>query len=119
MMGAGQIGTNELQSEIRKDLKSLGWSVRIFADVIFEEVYGDDGAEDMSVFYEKIKKHLSRKTTPPEKLIKYVDILRRHPDYKSVLGVTPIFVNSGELNKDFLNKMSDISKNISRGVVLD
>ncbi|HEM7578059.1 hypothetical protein OSB94_18925 [Proteus vulgaris] len=82
------MSTKEKQEEIKKILKTLGWSVFNLADLVHEEKYEPNGLErvdksEIKRLEEKIKKHLSRPTTKEEVLNYYLTILYSHPEYKN------------------------------------
>ncbi len=117
------MGTENKQAQIRDLLASLGWSIRQLADVIYEELYCDayedlQDAEPETVvnFYEKLKKHLSRKTTPAERLDEYLKVITEHPDYVSLkLNKVPIkYVGHSCLDDDFTKLLSEYSSELDR-----
>lgn len=91
------MSTKEKQEEIKKILKTLGWSIFKLADLLHEEIYELDCLErvdksEIKKLEEKIKKHLSRHTTKEEVLNHYLAILYAHPDYKNGhFNSTPTF----------------------------
>ncbi|WP_146194323.1 elongation factor Ts [Shewanella sp. BC20] len=85
------MGTAQKQKQIKELLSKLGLSIPNFAGLVYEALYIDDcgdlgvsDADEDRKFAEKIKKHLSRKTTPEEILDQYLEILAEQPGFEAL-----------------------------------
>lgn len=117
------MGTEEKQKQIQELRNSLGWSARKLADVLYEELYCNDyedlhdaDPEAVSKFYEKLKKHLTRKTTPIKRLDEYLKIVTEHPDYTALkLDKVPTkYVRHSCLDDEFTKRLSEFSLELDK-----
>lgn len=112
----GQI--KQLQDEINAMQKLLGWTKARLAEVIYCELNDEDDDEDASIqkFTASLKKKLTRDSTPPELLKRYIRIISNHDDYRKAgrvvanptrLGAVDISIlrGVGAASKQFLHDM--------------
>lgn len=111
--------TIKLQKQIKSILTEHKLSIKSFATYYFDEYEGKKEGfikenEDENTFYERFKKHLSRSTTRPELLNKYVDFLHTHDDVViRAEHIKPVSYMS--FDDDFKNKdMKDISERLQK-----
>lgn len=81
-MGTEQT-TLQLQAEIKRLIQRLGKSQNEAARFIYTETYEFDDEDEIKRFEGKFKKQLQRKTTKPEFLQTYLDILSRNYEARS------------------------------------
>lgn len=117
------MGTEQKQTQIQGLLSSLGWSVRQLADVVYEELYCDDyedlqdvDPQTVSKFYEKLKKQLTRSTTPVKRLDEYLKIITEHPDCVALkLNKVPTkYVTHPCLDDEFTKRLTEFSLELDR-----
>lgn len=108
------MSTEELQDEIKKLCKQMGWSLQRAARCIYCELNDSDDEDGIRHFTEVFKKHLSRATTAPEKLQNYLDILSRQRDAKKIGVIKPTYISTGNLPPDLEKELRTISRNIDR-----
>lgn len=101
----------ELQAAIRRQLKAKGMSQVEFANKIFYEENDDDDPGRMAAFVDALKKQLSRRTTPPEKLRRYLDILLQN---RTGLEVRYQAIATDELPKALRKSMLELSAGIDQ-----
>ncbi|HCG5281390.1 elongation factor Ts [Vibrio fluvialis] len=112
------MGTAQKQKQIRTMMDALGWSHKLLADVLYEELQcseyediEDASPDEIRKFREALKKHLQRESTPESRLEQYVKVISEHPDFVA-LGldvVVPKYVNHRCLNEDSLAGLAEIS----------
>lgn len=107
------MGTAELQEEIKSLLGKLKWSQKRLGRELYYAKYDDDDAVEISRSEEKAKKDLSRKSTKPEVLQSYLDVIVQHNEFKKLDIVVPVYQKSGALSEDVERGMLQISKVIS------
>ena len=78
------------QKQIQQALDALGWSHRIFAEIVYEELYEDEHGSSIDTdrhvnkkLAEIIKNQLQRSSTSNELLNRYIRTLEDHPDYQA------------------------------------
>ncbi|MGY8812383.1 MAG: hypothetical protein ACKVK5_15275 [Pseudomonadales bacterium] len=104
----------KLQSEIKRRLRETGKRQQDLAQMIFVEDHEEEDEEAAERFVETLKKHLSRPTTPPEKLRRYLEILlAANPRLEN----RPLSLASSYLDKTMLRRMTNLSTEINK--VLD
>ncbi|EMV9185914.1 hypothetical protein AADU03_004800 [Escherichia coli] len=104
----------QLQDEIKKLLNSMGWSINQFARELHELEYpGCDTDSEIESYQNKIKKQLSRPTTPPERLRHYLKLLQKHPDFSEANFVQPICTSLGLLDREIEKGLIRLSKKLS------
>jgi hypothetical protein len=110
--------TEELQSEIKNTMSSLGWKTTHLAEVLYVAINDDDvqndDPEEIKRFYEKLKGQLKRETTNPELLANYLKILSEHPEVQKHKLILPIYPKNNCLSDKFVAKMSQLSKEITK-----
>lgn len=79
------------QKQIQQALDALGWSHRVFAEIVYEELYEDEHGSSIDTDHhvikklaENIKKQLQRSSTSNELLNRYIRTLEDHPDYQAL-----------------------------------
>lgn len=78
------------QREIKHILKVLEWSYNDFSGKYLIETSNFDVEEhDIKTLAEKIKKQLSRKTTKPEIIHKYIAFIKETSEYKKNVDISP------------------------------
>lgn len=118
----GQIGTvetEELQSQINSLIHKLGWRTPKLAAVIYVAINDDEVSDEESeikAFREKLKGHLKRKTTPPELLNNYLNIIRSHPEYQKSNVISARYVPSDNISETLRSELKSISKSITRRI---
>ena len=101
------VKTKELQADIKSLIKKLKWSRKTLACEIFYD------STDLARFEESLKKSLTRETTKPELLQRYLNIISQHRDFKKLKTIVPQYHQSGTLSKGMEIGMKNISKLIS------
>ena len=107
------MGTIELQDEIKGILATLKWSQKRLGREFYIAQHDYDDDDEIRRYEEKVKKDLSRKTTKPELLIKYLEIISQHNEFKNLNVVIPCYVKSGSLSDEIESGMLSISKEIN------
>jgi hypothetical protein len=104
----------KLQSDIKRRLRETGKRQQDLAHMVFVEDHEEEDEEAAERFVETLKKHLSRPTTPPEKLRRYLEILLAgHPRLEN----HPVPLAYSYLDKSMLQRMTNLSTQIDK--VLD
>lgn len=112
------MGTLQKQKYIKEILTKLQLSIPNFAGLLYEELYVDGydsygvrDADEERKFAEKIKKQLSRPTTPETTLNQYLEILAQQPGYEALkLG----YIHSRYVpHTCFSDEMTKVMRNIS------
>lgn len=113
--------TEQLQWEIKKLIKQLGWSQKRFARELLAMTDEGDCAneEEVGQFEERMKKHLSRPATKPELLLRYLHQLQEHEAFKNLKVVVPYFVPTEGFEVDFVKGMKSISMKLDTGPLKD
>ncbi|WP_339648991.1 hypothetical protein [Halopseudomonas pelagia] len=105
--------TEELQSHIKDLIGRLGWSSKRFAREIHHiEGSGADTDSEIANFEERIKKQLSRKTTKPSLLRRYLEILGTHEDFAELGMVMPHCYKPSSMSQELFDGMALISKRL-------
>ena len=106
------MGTKELQSAIKMELKSIGWSCRKFSNAYFIETNDVDNEDEMEAFYQKVKKQLNRSSFKNTQLLSaYLDFIVQHPDY-SRIKVKPVYIEPDLLSDSLKEQLKAISTSI-------
>lgn len=113
--------TEQLQREIKKLIKQLGWSQKRFARELLAMTDEGDCANEKEVgqYEERMKKHLSRAATKPELLQRYLHQLQHHDAFANLKIVVPHFVASEGFTKDFVKGMRVISMRLDEALFKD
>ncbi len=105
------MGTIELQNEIKNIIAKLKWSQkRLGREFYIAQHDYDDDDDEIRRYEEKVKKDLSRKTTKPELLIRYLEIISQHNEFKNMDIIIPSYLKSGSLSDTIELGLHDISK---------
>ena len=108
--------TEILRKEITSIMKRLNWKIPQLADILYVEMNDIDNEVEQKKFFEQLKGHLKRNTTPPELLDKYLRIISFHDDFVKSDLLLPTFIPHNNLGPDVLKGMKDISKEITKQV---
>jgi hypothetical protein len=111
------MGTDELQSEIKRLIAKLKWSQKRLGREFYTAKYDDDDYVEIRRHEEKVKKDLSRPSTNPELLMSYLEVIYLHQEFKKLDIVLPYYRKSGVLSDEMEKEMMKISKSISNLVV--
>ena len=104
------MGTIELQDEIKKILAKLKWSQRRLGREFYIAKHEYDDDDEIRRYEEKVKKDLTRKSTKPELLNSYLEIIAQHNEFKNLDVVIFSYHKSGVLSDTMEEGMNDISK---------
>ncbi len=115
-MGTKQQKTEDLQKNIKEILNKLGWSYKEFADFIYCETHDIDTEDEVRKFGEKVKKELNRKTTKPEKLEKYLDILFTDKEVQKLDMVFNKYISQNYISPYLSEELKEISKEIDNAL---
>ncbi|MBK1874465.1 hypothetical protein FE848_14665 [Marinobacter sp. 1-3A] len=108
------MGTAELQEEIKKMLGKLKWSQKRLGRELYYVKHDDDDALEISRYEEKAKKDLVRKSTKPEVLQSYLDIIVKHDEFQKLDLIIPAYQKFGVLSDNMESGMYSISKLVSK-----
>jgi len=108
--------TLELQKAIETLIARVGWSRKALARQLHWELYDTDNEEELKRFEERLKKELTRPTTKPELLERYIDVLRQLPDVEKAGIVVPQYVATKHLDPDIESVLRDLSKDLSNSL---
>ncbi|MFL0806094.1 MAG: hypothetical protein K6L60_02265 [Oceanobacter sp.] len=108
------MGTQELQEKIKKLLGRLKWSQKRLGRELYYAKYDDDDAVEISRYEEKAKKDLVRKSTKPEMLQSYLDIIIKHDEFQKLDLIIPTYQKNGVLSDNMESGMCSISKLVSK-----
>lgn len=108
------MGTIELQKEIKSILAKLKWSQKRLGREFYIAKHDYDDDDEIRQYEEKVKKDLSRKTTKPELLVSYLEIISRHNEFQNLNIIIPSYRKSGVLSDTMELGMNNISKLISK-----
>lgn len=96
----------QIQHLIKKLQHQLNWKFSTLVEVLYVELNDDDDSNKQTRFSESLKKQLSRKTTPKEKLERYLQIIKQHPDFKKLNLVHNTYIKTDDV----------ISKTVAAGI---
>lgn len=108
--------TLEFQKAIESLIARVGWSRKALARQLHWELNDTDNPEEIKRFEERLKKELTRPTTRPEVLKRYIDVLRQLPDVEKAGLVVPQYVTARHLNSDIESVLMDLSKDLSQSL---
>jgi len=108
------MGTVELQNEIKSILAKLKWSQKRLGREFYIAKHDYDDDNEIRQHEEKVKKDLSRKTTKPELLASYLEVISQHNEFQNLNIVIPSYFKSGVLSDTVELGMSNVSKLISK-----
>lgn len=110
--------TWELQQEIRKVIRRLGWSQRRLAREL-EALLDEDAmstTKEVRQFEERLRKQLNRPTVAPQLLRRYLDLIKQHEDFARSTMIVPQFVPTGRFSLSFENRMREISEKLDDAI---
>ena len=108
--------TLELQKAIESLIARVGWSRKALARQLHWELNDTDDDEELKRFEERLKKELTRPTTKPELLERYLDVLRRLPVVEKAGLVVTQYVATKHLDPDIESVLMDLSKDLSQSL---
>lgn len=113
--------TEQLQREIKKLIKQLGWSQKRFARELLAMTDEGDCANEKEVeqYEERMKKYLSRPATKPELLQQYLHQLQHHDAFANLKVVVPRFVPFEGFNMNLVKGMQVISMRLDEELLKD
>lgn len=109
--------TLELQHAIDWLIARVGWSRKALARQLYWELHDVDDEVELKRFEERLKKELTRPTTKPELLERYLDILRQLPQVEKAGLVIPQYIPSKHLDADIEAALTDFSKDLSKALI--
>ncbi|WP_420589076.1 hypothetical protein [Bacterioplanoides sp.] len=115
----GTVETEELQDQIRSLISELNWKIPKLAEVLYVALNDDETKDEKSeieAFYEKLKGHLKRKSTRPELLNNYLNIITNHPEYIKSSVISARYVPSNSISATLRSGLKSISKNITQNI---
>ena len=107
-----QMGTIELQKEIKHIISQLGWSQNELARIIYTELHDSDHPEEIRKFKERLKKDLSRSTTNEEKLRSYINIITQQRKFENSDTVINKYKPTQVISSFLSRGMSKLSKEL-------
>jgi len=113
------VETEELQDQIRSLISELNWKTPKLAEVLYIALNDDevsDEENEIKLFYEKLKGHLKRKTTPPQLLNSYLNIITSHPEYIKSSVVSARYIPSDSISETLRSGLKSISKSIAQSI---
>lgn len=108
--------TADLQTEIKKLLRRLGWSQDQAAQWVYGEQYDDDDAAERCRFSEAFRKKLNRPTTPPEWLQEVLAILSEQPDARKIAPPVPRPAKSPHLPEAIQRAMRTAGRQMAKEI---
>lgn len=99
----------DLQRNIKRLLKELGWSQKELARKIYAVRNDIDDEDEIERFEESLKKQLKRTTTDPELLQSYLNIIFRQPQFINQKTVMHEYIESGALPGGVSGQLRQIS----------
>lgn len=103
--------TAELQAQIKKIIKQLGWSQNQFAKSYYTHTHDWDDDDEILKFQECLKKELQRTTTSKERLLTYLYFLNQDEKVQKMDLVANKHIPLGSgLSQTFIIEMEKISK---------
>lgn len=105
-----QVGTKEVQKQIKNVIATLGWTQKKLARVIYTELNEFDDEVEIIKFEEKLKKDLTRSTVKVEKLEHYLSIISRQPEFEKIDLVVTNYKPTNFISSFILEEMKEASK---------
>ncbi|QSX39783.1 hypothetical protein [Shewanella cyperi] len=127
-MGTAQEQQRRKRKQIKEILNKLQLSIPNFAGLVYEALYVDDcgdfgvsNTDEERKFAGKIKKQLSRSTTPEALLDKYLEVLIQQPGYEALkLGyIQSRYVPHPCLSDELTEVMTQLSAELDTRAELD
>ncbi|WP_067215614.1 hypothetical protein [Marinomonas gallaica] len=106
--------TEKLQKEIKILLKKIGWSQAQLGRELYYEKSDADNDDELQQWQEKVKKQLSRSTTPAETLQAYLDFTLSHGDARVLQQVRGQPVKLGFISNSLTGEIAKLSKELDR-----
>lgn len=107
----------EKQKELKDWIIKIGMNQKYFIEQYCVDNFNFTD-EEITQYYEKFKKEISRKTTKIEVLDKYLEFLYSLEEFKKVGYVKPFYIKRDDLfNEEFNKKMKKISEEITKKLV--
>lgn len=108
--------TQELQAIIKELCARAGWSQKRLAREIYITLQEYDDEDDIEInrFEEKLKKALSRPTTNPEQLQRYLDVMRDMNAIKKADLIVPQYHSTNVLDPELEKAMLEVSKQLTK-----
>lgn len=107
------MSTKELQAEIKKLIRGMGWGQAEAARYVYLETTDSDNEVELSRYVESFKKRLSRPSTPPEHLEAILRILQRLKPAK-LMAIQPVYVPGPSLDASLRRELRAISRDMDR-----
>ena len=108
---------NEKQKELKDWITKIGMTQKYFIEQYCIDNFNLT-EEEITQYYEKFKKEISRKTTKIEVLDKYFEFLYSLEEFKKVGYIKPICIKRDDLfDKNFQERMKKISKEITNQLI--
>ena len=105
--------TAELQKAIKDLCGRVGWSQKALARQLHYELYDTDTEREIRQFEERFKKDLSRSTTQPERLERYLDLMREMPEVAKAELIIPQYFSTDELDTEIEEALTAVSKELT------
>ena len=113
--------TDELQATIRQLAKQLGWSIPALAEKLHYKLYETDEEyfpheeeeqKAIQTFQARFAKQLKRPTTKPERLQRYLDLIRLMPEFSRLDQVVNRYVPLGGISEELRHELHQVSKKL-------
>ncbi|KAF1053704.1 MAG: hypothetical protein GAK43_01260 [Stenotrophomonas maltophilia] len=105
--------TQRLQEEIKSLLKQLNCSQKSFARMLIEQDSEDYSTEkEIQQAEERMKKHLTRASTPVDLLQTYLQQLQEHPDFSKLDIAIPNLQLLEEFDPQLIEAMRRVSRKL-------
>jgi hypothetical protein len=108
----------ERQKELKNWITEIGMTQKYFIGQYCSDIFENYLDEEREQYYEKFKKELTRKTTKIEVLDKYFKYLYSLEEFKKAGYVKPFYIEDDDCNKEFNNRMKNISKEITDKLII-
>lgn len=105
-----QMGTNEVQKQIKEIISALGWTQKKLARVIYTELNDFDDEVEIIKFEERVKKDLTRSTVKVEKLESYLSIIRKNSEFEKIDFVITDYKPTNFISSFLVKEMKATSK---------
>lgn len=105
--------TAELQKTIKELCSRVGWSQKALARQLHYELYDTDNECEIRQFEERFKKDLSRSTTQPERLERYLDLMREMPEIEKAGLIVPQYLPTDALDIEVEEALAIVSKELT------
>lgn len=107
------MSTKELQAEIKKMIRGMGWSQAEVARFVYLEKNDTENNVELRRYVETFKKKLSRPSTPPEHLEAILRIMQRQKSATS-MALKPLYVPGKSLSSPLRLEIQAISRSLDR-----